>query len=308
MVTPAFESTLRGFGQWLMWKTIHLLYVLCSALPMSVYIATLLVLSIERSSTIELPIIMTMMLHPMVALPFGVVMKTFYVCFSSKGSKTSARKQIICRIFTYSINLHIVLIASLLYYLYCMWIPLQLSSNFNFENKPFDQCSCDALLEVDLSCTNSETESSFQNWFIGVPVEPFLIASMVTSFFSHIIHSSLLFMPAPMQLSSYIIGTSEKNESNSSVNTQTKQEHLSMKSYTKKAVLGIAIATLLAGVLSSPGYIFGSTFEKGIQYPIDRFHFSCKFHFQGRHVKLWTMFNVPFRSIMMDIHFGLVLT
>ena len=73
MKCPPFEKSVKGFFVWLKWKVGLLMYLLSAALPVAMYLLSLLVLAIERRSTIVLPISMTLLLHPAVTLPIGLI-------------------------------------------------------------------------------------------------------------------------------------------------------------------------------------------------------------------------------------------
>ena len=108
--------------------------------------------------------------------------------------------------------MHLFLIAGLIYYLFNIWIRLEVASTMNFSNKPFDQCDCDALSETNTPCENNETENSFQNIFIGVPMPPFIVAFIVTSAMCHIFHSLILYFPAPINLLDFYLGDSQDED------------------------------------------------------------------------------------------------
>ena len=271
METPALEMTMKGVVHWIAWKVLFLVYLLCTALPMALYIACLLVVAIERRSTIELPIIMTAMLHPTIAIPVGIFVNFLGQYLSKKIFWSQTDGMIIMvlnRFLTYSLTMHLAMIASLAYYLYAIWIPLEITSNFNFENLPFNQCPCDYLAMFNITCTNIETESSFQNIFLGVPIESFLIALLVASISCHLIHSLILVFPSPLSLLSFYLGNFEEqiqtNEEFRIKNSSNVIDRKGSKSSHKiKFVLTIFTFSTLAGIVASPYYLFDVHLEKG---------------------------------------------
>ena len=265
MNTPDFEMTAKGIGLWLSWKALHVAYLLCAALPMALYIACLLVVAIERRSIIELPIIMAVMLHPTIAIPISTFANFTGQYLSSKLfqilSDTSMVKGL-QRVLTYSLNVHLAIIAGLTYYLYAIWIPLELTSTLNFENLSFDQCLCEELAMNNITCTNKETENSFQNFFIGVPIPPFLIAFLGASISCHLVHSLIPVFPAPINLHIFFLGKIKacpKIEPAS----RTRKEEKSMLSRTNKAVVASLMILIFGGIMSSPFYLFDAHLEKG---------------------------------------------
>ena len=172
MVTPNLsEKSFKEVCKWLKWKIFYALYILCAALPIALCITCLMVLSISRRSTIILPAVMSMMLHPAIMAPIGLSSKIVEFYLSTKLFKTTASNTaylIIRRILTYSINIHLASVASLMCFLFSFWSALQVTSSMDFNNKPFNQCSCDVLSENNLPCINKETENSFQNVFLAL--------------------------------------------------------------------------------------------------------------------------------------------
>ena len=208
---------------------------------------------------------MTAMLHPTTAIPVGIFVNFLGQYLSKKIFWSQTDGMIIMvlnRFLTYSLTMHLAVIASLAYYLYAIWIPLEITSNFNFENLPFNQCPCDYLAMFNITCTNIETESSFQNIFLGVPIESFLIALLVASISCHLIHSLILVFPSPLSLLSFYLGNFEEeiqtNEESNVIN-----EEGSKSSHKIKFVMGILIFSTLAGIVASPYYLFGAHLEKG---------------------------------------------
>ena len=264
MTIPDLEKTIKAMCYWFIWKIAQVGYFLCSALPMALYISCLFVVAIERRSTIELPIIMTVMLHPLVAIPIGMFVDIIGQYLSSKLLKNGTgniKVEILSRLFTYSINFHLAVIAALLFYLYEIWIPLEIASNLNFENQPFNQCQCGPLSKNNITCVNDETENSFQNKFLGVAIEPFLIAFLVVSFTSHLIHSLILVLPAPIKLLHFYLGQVGDQASVKTKSATTNQHPKSpalIKSFPSKYAVPVLVITLMAGIMASP-YIFFNT-------------------------------------------------
>ena len=268
MDTPDIAMTVKGFGLWLAWKALYMVYLLCVALPMVLYIACLLIVAIERRSTIELPIIMTAMLHPAVAIPIGMSIETIGQYLSSKmfaNYAESLKIKVIRRILTYSLNVHLAFIAALLFCLYTIWISLEVISGMNFTNEPFNQCECDLLS----ACTNHETENSFQNVFVGVAIQPFLIAFFVTSVTSHLVHAFISSFPPPLKLVYFFLGdkksrlhiTDTSNENHASSNT---------KIYKQRFILGTVVLLFFTGMLTSPYFLFDSHLDDGIHLKTER--------------------------------------
>ena len=89
MQTPDIEKTFKGVIRWISWKIAFLVYLLCATLPIALCIICLLVLAIERRSTIFLPVIMSAMLHPAIAVPIGVCAKLLEQLLASFLFKSS---------------------------------------------------------------------------------------------------------------------------------------------------------------------------------------------------------------------------
>ena len=309
MNTPGFEMTAKGIGLWLGWKTLKVVYLLCAALPMALYIACLLVVAIERRSTIELPIIMTAMLHPTIAIPFGIFAEFIGKYLSTKIGKNGNHSfKVLQRLFTYSINVHLTVIAALSHFLYAIWIPLEIASNLNFANLPFDQCPCDELINYDIPCTNKETENSFQNIFLGVPIKPFLIAFMIVTISCHFIHSLLIIFPSPTSLVPFYLGHLE--------NQEAKDEEKPKTEIMQKGKFATALLTLsiLAGIIASPYYLFAGHLKDGNFWSLNLIAKRTNYilliiiFFQKQFVKQLTILIAPFLSNMVITRTGLVLT
>ena len=255
METSEFDSSVKGACGWLMQKIALVTYFLCAGLPMALYVTCLLVVAIERRSTIELPIVMTGLLHPSVTLPIGIFAEFFGQYLSSllfRHHNGNSKIKILRRIFTYSINIHFAVISAMIYYLYSIWITFNMASTLNFENKPFDQCPCDVLQENNIPCLNKETENSFQNVFLGVPIQPFLIAFFVTSVSCHLIHALVTILPPPIKLIHYMVGNNFQDNSAST-----------KKSVKSKVISIVATVAIIIGTMTSPYYIFGTHLSYG---------------------------------------------
>ena len=259
METPVFEGTLKGVFHWLKWKIAYLVYLLCAAFPIAICITCIMTLAIARRSTIVLPIIITIMLHPVVMIPFGIITKIVeenlsFILFKPHTNKTTLL--ILKRLLTFSVNLYLALISGLIYYLYNIWIMFEVASTMNFSNEPFDQCPCAALSENDIPCINKETENSFQNIFLGVSIQPFLIIFMVTSIVCHVIHSSIMFFPAPINILDYILGHKALVESEIESNSDGFGK-------TNRILCCILSITYIVLALTCPSYTFDTSVSKG---------------------------------------------
>ena len=284
---PDFKKTLKGFCNILAWKILYLVYLLCTALPIALYIACLFVVTIERRSTIELPIIMTAMLHPVIAIPIGFCAEFITQSLSAKifnNFKDSWKMKIIRRLFTYSMNVHLAMIGTVLCYLYAVWIPMELASNLNFENKPFDQCRCGPLAEFNITCVNYETENSFQNFFLGISIQPFLVGLLLTSITCHLVHSVILAFPSPETMTNFLIGKTEGYVTN----FEDKEVSMpKMKQNKRKIFLGTLVLAFFTGILTSPYFLFGSHLNSVEKcQTIDNYDCTFPFKFDGH--TFWT--------------------
>lgn len=293
METAAFEKTIQGIMNWLKWKFAYMVYLLCAAIPITLYIISLLVMAISRRSTVVLPITMSVMLHPLVMVPIGVTTKAIEQYLMAKLFKTnSVTMKILHRLFTYSLNLHLALIATLLYYLYNIWIALEVMSSMNFDNEPFNRCECIVLGEYGQQCQNKETENSFQNLLIGVSIRPFLIAFLVASILCHIIHSLAICFPAPIKFLDFVLGNSNST-SDTSISNSNNQSGAS-NTVTKLfklfcAVLSIAYICIAS---SSHYFAFGRSLTKETEcQTIDNFKCTLPFEYMGH--KFWTCADLP---------------
>ena len=272
METPNFEKSFKGICCWILWKIGFVVYFLCAAFPIGLCITCIMVLAIERRSTIVLPIIMSAMLHPVVVLPIGVLSKILEGYLSVKLFNTHINKRtwkILQRLFTYSVNMHLFLIAGLIYYLYNIWEKLEVASTMNFSNKSFNQCDCDALSEINTPCENNETEDSFQNVFIGVRLSPFIITFMVTSVLCHIFLSLILYFPTPINLLDFYLGDSKDEELSVNVEMQFENSKKDHSSHRGNIIKGVKISCIILTIvylvlaLTSPNYTFDSQFTTG---------------------------------------------
>ena len=185
--------------------------------------------------------------------------------------------KIIRRFFTYSMNVHLAMIAIVLCYLYAVWIPMELASNLNFENKPFDQCRCGPLAEFNITCVNYETENSFQNFFLGISIQPFLIGLLLTSITCHLVHSVIIAFPAPEMMTNFLFGKTEDKEVSMPKLKQNK----------RKIILGTLVLALFTGILASPYFLFGSHLNSVEKcQTID--NYDCTFPFKLDGHTFWT--------------------
>ena len=276
MNTPSLEKTIQGFFHWMKWKIAYILYLLCAVLPIALCLTCIMVLSISRRSTIVFPIIMSAMLHPVVMIPFGVFTKILeeylLVKLFNRYCRFKLLKKILRRLFTYSINVHLSLLAGLIFYQYDIWNALESTSIIDFKNRPFNLCPCDALNEINEPCINKETENSFQNMFVGVSNTPFLISFLVTSIACHSIHALILTFPSPIPLSRFVIGDSS-NQSDDSSTHQNKQPTNLKPGMARKNRLVLSfklsccflVASYIAGILTTQFTAFDAFIDKGKQ-------------------------------------------
>lgn len=178
---------------------------------MCLYVVCLLIISIKRESSPTLSIVMAITLHPVSTLLFGYSTKLVgdYIVsrlYSRPSNKTWIK--ILRRVLTYSLNCHLAMVGALIYYLFDLWITFQNHTSINFENKSFNQCTCDILSAYGHGeeCTNDETQNSFQNRFLNIPIKEFLIALILTSISCHIIQSVIIWIPKPLGLLHLILG------------------------------------------------------------------------------------------------------
>ena len=141
METPAFEKSFKGATNWFLWKIGFGIYLLSSALPMICFIASLFVIAIKRETSILIAVVMMVMLHPFVTIIFGIFVETMGQILSKK-LPLFFKRDIMSRLFTYSINGHFTMIASLALYLYEMKITLGKAKALDFSDKSYD-CSDD---------------------------------------------------------------------------------------------------------------------------------------------------------------------
>ena len=273
MKTPPFDKSFNGAIVWFLWKISFVVYILISALPMVCYIACLFVIAIKREASILICMAMMAMLHPVITLVTGVFTKTIGR-FLSKKFPIIFKYDILARLFTYSINGHFMIIACMTLYLYEMWISFGKAAGFEFSNKSYDQCTCDFLEEKGFECENRETNNSFQNLFIRVPVRNLLLVFFTISIICHLIQSVFKCLPAPVQLLYFILGKeysqTERKTVEGDTGSQIEVENLHKKldtekiktSRSKEFKIGIKVMCCLiaivvfTGLLSSP--LFGS--------------------------------------------------
>ena len=122
---------------------------------------------------------------------------------------------IFLRLFTYSLNCHLTLIAGLIYYLYIIWIDSEQSSSVNFSNLPYNQCFCEFLTELGFDqkyCANWESDNSFQNKQLIMISLPLVIQMFLfTSVLCHLIHSLIIYIPSPLTLIDFYVGMKQGN-------------------------------------------------------------------------------------------------
>ena len=252
-----------------MWKVASITYLLCAALPIALYVTCLLLVAIERRSTIELPIVMSVMLHPIATIPVGIFADIIHQYLSRKLFKNQNEGisiKILRRLSTYSINVHLALIAVILHYLYGVWLAFETTSSLNFENRPYEKCECDALRKNNLTCNNNETEDSFQNMFIGVAIQPFLIAYLITSLSCHLVQSSILYLPPQPQLIHYILGPKQV-QGGSDSNTSCDKKTTKLNSWPFKLLMVCFIFCAFIGILIGPHILFESHEGNGNSKP-----------------------------------------
>lgn len=273
--TPALDRTLKGCCVWFLWKIASITYLLCAALPIALYVTCLLLVAIERRSTIELPIFMSVMLHPIATIPVGIFANMIHQNLSRKIFKNQNEGisiKILRRLSTYSINVHFALIAVTLNYLYGVWLAIETTSSLNFENRPYEKCECDALRKNNLTCNNHETEDSFQNMFIGVAIQPFLIAYLIISLSCHLVQSLILYLPPQTQLIHYILGPKQIEENDSDPTLDKKRTKLN--SWPFKLLIVCFIFCAFIGILIGPHSLFESHEGNGNNYKNSLFRFT----------------------------------
>ena len=213
MITPPFEKSVKGFCNWFSWKVAFAIYVLSTGLPVIGYMACLFVIAIKRETTIVISLVMMVMVNPVFTLSNGVLAQTIGKFFARKCPKLFKFK-VLSRLFTYSMNCHFAMIACLALYLYEMKITLGKLEGLDFSDKFYDQCTCDILSEFGHACENRETDYSFQNVFLIVPIRTLLLVFLITSISCHLIQSFIIYLPAPIQLLHFVLQKDQaQNES-----------------------------------------------------------------------------------------------
>ena len=260
-------NSLQGFWNWFSWKIVFATYILSAGLPVIGYMACLFVIAIKREATILISMIMMMMINPVITLSIGVFAKTVGK-FSSKSFPPLNKFNILSRLFTYSINCHFAMIASMTMYMYKMWINLEKRAEFAFSDNSFDKCTCDVLNEIGQDCSNRETGYSFQNLFLLVDMQKLLFAFLVISMICHLIQSIFLNIPVPIPLFQFIVGKDDENGKTVSefklenVNVEPDTKHTKSKAFngfiTKRFKVSwcMIAMTFLIGLVGVPFYGF----------------------------------------------------
>ena len=258
MKAATFRVSLQGLSSWLIWKFGYLLYLLCTALPILFYIVCLFLMAVKREASITLSIIMVALINPLVSIPIGIFAKSVGQYFSKKlfqNKPSTTFTKIIYRLVTYSLNFHLALIAALIYYLFAIWINLDESSDIDFNDEPYDLCTCDILTELGQLCTNRETDFSFQNRVIRFSIPLFLQIFIVISITCHIVHSLVLYIPSPLTLIDFITGRDHDDPSKSNSPSEKSQDEVIKNKSFKTSCCFFAIVYIV-GVISSPYYGF----------------------------------------------------
>ena len=272
MKTVNYEETLHGFSAWLFLKNLgYLLYLLCTGLPILFYIVCLFLMSVKREASITFSIIMAAMINPLVTIPVGVASKTIGEVFLRRfipSHLTSRMAKIVLRLFTYSLNCHLTLIAGLIYYLYMVWIDTEQSSRVNFSNLPYNLCFCELLTELGFSqdyCANWESETSFQNQLVMISLPLVLQIFLFISFLCHILHSLIIYIPSPLTLIDFYVGTKQDSaKSLASISRPCDSRNNLRHSLTKlrgktnifKAGCCLLVIVYMVGLVTSPYYGF----------------------------------------------------
>ena len=191
------------------------IYLMTSSLPVMVLITFVIISTIKRESIILLPIIIVTSIHPIISVPIGILaatLGTLKMKILPNSVKCQYISQCLRRFFTYSINLHLTLMASIVYYLFQIWSNSNLASTWNYDNKAFDQCPC---IEREEACENMDIDfqTMIMNIFpFSIPIPTILFLVMTTSFLCHVVHSIITSLPPPLTLYDYITGTNVANE------------------------------------------------------------------------------------------------
>ena len=210
-----------------MTKAFNLSY---SFLPMVLYMCCLYIVSVSRESLGTLTVIMVMMLNPVIAVPLGkftgFLHKLLIKCSKGKDfPQTSKLGKFCSRLFVFSFNIYLTVIAMIVYSLFRASIDYRLSSDkklvamFDFKNSIFDRCTCP---ESNSASHCSDVDMNFQNLLIFLPSEYFLLAFLITPFFLHIIHSLCFDLPKPIPMLQFILGT--KQEEQNEVSTESSND------------------------------------------------------------------------------------
>ena len=261
------ERTMHGMLKWLRWKIAHLVYLLIAVFPITICLISMVALAISRRSSIILPIVMSTMLHPVVIVPIGVSTKIIENYLATKIFTNYLNKTalvILRRIFTYSLNVHLALIACLTNYLYHIWIGLEKTNNVFVYNELYNQCKCIILGNNGQQCLNKDTENFFQHLFNGVPIQPFLISFIVIAIGCHLLNSIVMCLPGPMKLLDFVLGRNNET-SNKHVETVSTNQHNSRITKVLKTICILLSIAYFALVGTCHNYVFGTFLVKGNQ-------------------------------------------
>ena len=255
-IPPPLQESVKGFCTWVAWQCGFLVYQICIALPIALFITTLFFIGIARVSSPSLSITMAALLHPVVTLPIAILIyttrKLLWTNWLQNRSKILSVR-ILSRLLTYSLNCHLALIAGLTLYLFELWKIFKDSTSLNFNNKPFNQCLCnDILPQYNVTCTNEEAGNSFQNKFLHIPINSILICFLLTAISCHLIQSLFIALPEPLPLLNFVLGNEQMQ------NFENKWKD---KSFYIFKIIGAFIGIVYIAILvSSPYYTF-TTFQ-----------------------------------------------
>ena len=228
-------------------------------------------IAITRISLGFLALINVCLIHPLVSIPFGMVIKPLSKKVIAKISGSCVRLK---RLATFSINLYFTFIAVIIACAFKIWIltleesGLQSSFDLDFKNQGFDLCTCQLLEKFDLGCANNE--ANLQNYLDTLPIEILLYAFILIPLCCHFLQSMCTSIPPPMHMVDFLTGAepgeetprpiqssnSFEMESKSEVATndngnQNKSSKLCSGSYVI-AILSTIISMLIVIVMCTP--------------------------------------------------------